>query len=291
MIHDAEIQGKLRLVFYSYQVEREIVTKKHRRKDGTKLPAFASGLADSDLSSTGLGVLKPTPIMTPEVVQTHDNLRKSSNDSCSVEEKIPEDYNDILGNPSGENSNSATELGTVMDSGLSEVSVLSKNDSVAQSQSSMKVTNFSSSTSHNGSKNTSNGMDGTFTVDQNVQKEDTDISSSSDIFSQIGSLVRTTQSSINQQLPNLTTTEKAPNKSIPSPESTTKGSNTLKRSQEASDIISAFPLLDFMQSSHLMIPLQSQNFKMNNSIPNTDVTKDENSEPEMNIVRKDFSVS
>ena len=165
--------------------------------------------------------------------------------------------------------------------------MLSKNDSVAQSQSSMKVTNFSSSTSHNGSKNTSNGMDGTFTVDQNVQKEDTDISSSSDIFSQIGSLVRTTQSSINQQLPNLTTTEKAPNKSIPSPESTTKGSNTLKRSQEASDIISAFPLLDFMQSSHLMIPLQSQNFKMNNSIPNTDVTKDENSEPEMNIVRKD----
>lgn len=100
------------MVFLSYQVEREIVTKKHRRQDGIKLPAFASGLADTNLSSTGLGVLKPTPIMTPEVVQTNDNIRKSSNDSSSAEEKIVEDYKDILGDPTDENSNSTVKVST-----------------------------------------------------------------------------------------------------------------------------------------------------------------------------------
>ena len=146
-------------------------------------------------------------------------------------------------------------------------------------------TNFS--TSLNGYENTSNGMEGTCTAVQNAPKDEKDISSSSDIFSQIGNLVRTTQMSVNQQLPNLATTEKAPNKSILSSESITKGSNTLKRSQEASNIISAFPLLDFMQSPHLMIPLQSESFKINNSIPTTEITKDESLEHKMNIVRKD----
>ena len=51
------------------------------------MPKFASGLADTDLNSNGVGFLKPTPILTPEVVKPNDSSRKPSNDSGIVEEQ------------------------------------------------------------------------------------------------------------------------------------------------------------------------------------------------------------
>lgn len=88
------------------QVEREIVNKRRRKKDGTELPKYASGLADTNLNSSGSALLKPTPILTPKVVKSNDSSRKPSNDSCTAEELT---YDVISGNDgyrTQENSNS-----------------------------------------------------------------------------------------------------------------------------------------------------------------------------------------
>ena len=152
----------------------------------------------------------------------------------------------------------------------------STNDYVAQSKSSMEFSTLASSASHNSSEYTSNSVD-YFTAVQDTQ-ETNDTVSSSDIFSQIGNLVKANQKSANEQLPKETM-----NESIPTYESKTKGNNTMKRSQEASSIISAFPLLDFMQSPHLMLPLQSDNLKTINEVSKNDDTL----EQKIDIARKD----
>ena len=82
--------------------------------------------------------------------------------------------------------------------------------------------------------------------------------SSTDIFSQIGNLVKPNQTSINKQLPSTTSNRKD---DFSLPISPVKTNNSLKRSEEASSIISAFPLLDFMRSSVLMFPLESDSLK------------------------------
>merc|ERR1711994_288484 len=150
------------------------------------------------------------------------------------------------------------------------------NDYVAQSESSIEFSNLASSASHNSSEHTSNAVD-YFTAVQSTQ-ETNDTISSSDIFSQIGNLVKANQKTANEQLPKPTM-----NEFIPTYESKTKGNTTLKRSQEASSIISAFPLLDFMQSPHLMLPLQSDNLKTINEVSKHDDTLDQ----KIDIVRKD----
>ena len=85
------------------QVEREIVNKRRRRKDGTELPKYASGLADTNLNSSGSALLKPTPILTPKVIESNDSSRKPSNDSCTAEELT---YEVMVDNRTQENSNS-----------------------------------------------------------------------------------------------------------------------------------------------------------------------------------------
>merc|ERR1711994_550536 len=150
------------------------------------------------------------------------------------------------------------------------------NDYVAQSKSSMEFSNLASSASHNSSEYTSNSVD-YFTAVQDTQ-ETNDTISQSDIFSQIGNLVKTNQKSANEQLPKATM-----NEFIPTYESKTKGNTTMKRSQEASSIISAFPLLDFMQSPHLMLPLQSDNLKTINEVSKNDDIL----EQKIDIARKD----
>ena len=175
----------------------------------------------------------------------------------------------------------------VIITGTSDASVLSSNGPIAQTQSSIVGTNFTSSTSHNSSEITSSAVD-SFHVVQNNPGDDKCISSSSDIFSQIGNLVRENRKIANEQLPHSTTNDGTRDKSIPTSESKTKGSTIQKRSQEASSIISAFPLLDFMQSPHLMIPLQSDNSKTKNGFSNNYTSKtDETIDQKMKIVRKD----
>merc|ERR1712223_1551091 len=307
-------------------VEREIVNKRRKRKDGTELPKFASGLADTDLSSNGVSFLKPTPILTPEVVKPNDSSRKPSNDSGIVEEQQNENYIGITSDSADQNSNSTITLssdaskpnptsdgiqdfdglndsitqvshpaipGNELDwmannlnemngvqngvaHGISDPSGSSTNDYVAQSKSIMEFSNLASSASHNSSEHTSNSVD-YFRAVQDTQ-ETNDTISSSDIFSQIGNLVKANQKSAKEQLPKLTM-----NEFIPTYESKTKGNNTLKRSQEASSIISAFPLLDFMQSPHLMLPLQSDNLKKINEVSKNDDIL----EQKIDIVRKD----
>ena len=171
--------------------------------------------------------------------------------------------------------------------GTSNASVLLSNGPLAQSQSSIVSTNFTSSTSHNSSEITSSAVDSLNGV-QNNQGEDKCRSSSSDIFSQIGNLVRENQKIVNEQLPHSTTNDGTRDTSIPTSELKTKGSTIQKRSHEASSIISAFPLLDFMQSPHLMLPIQSDNFKTKNGFSNNDTSNtDETIDQKMKIVRKD----
>ena len=88
------------------QVEREIVNKRRRRKDGTELPKYASGLADTNLNSSGSALLKPTPILTPKVIKSNDSSRKPSNDSCTAEEQPYEVICGNDGNQTLENINS-----------------------------------------------------------------------------------------------------------------------------------------------------------------------------------------
>ena len=88
------------------QVEREIVNKRRRRKDGTELPKYASGLADTNLNSSGSALLKPTPILTPKVIKSNDSSRKPSNDSCTAEELTYEVMVDNYNYRTQENSNS-----------------------------------------------------------------------------------------------------------------------------------------------------------------------------------------
>ena len=88
------------------QVEREIVNKRRRRKDGTELPKYASGLADTNLNSSGSALLKPTPILTPKVIKSNDSSRKPSNDSCTAEELTYEVMVDNYSYRTQENSNS-----------------------------------------------------------------------------------------------------------------------------------------------------------------------------------------
>ena len=98
------------MIIWLFQVEREIVNKRRKRKDGTELPKFASGLADTDLNSNGVGFLKPTPILTPEVVKPNDSSRKPSNDSGIVEEQQIENYTGIPSISTDQNSNSTITL-------------------------------------------------------------------------------------------------------------------------------------------------------------------------------------
>ena len=88
------------------QVERETVNKRRRRKDGTELPKYASGLADTNLNSSGSALLKPTPILTPKVIKSNDSSRKPSNDSCTAEELTYEVMVDNYSYRTQENSNS-----------------------------------------------------------------------------------------------------------------------------------------------------------------------------------------
>ena len=90
------------------------MSKRRRRKDGTELPKFASGLADTNLGSNGSALLKPTPILTPEVIKpNHDNqIRKSSNDSYSSEEQPSETFSGNEEHLKQTNSNSTILLST-----------------------------------------------------------------------------------------------------------------------------------------------------------------------------------
>ena len=88
------------------QVEREIVNKRRRRKDGTELPKYASGLADTNPNASGSALLKPTPILTPKVIKSNDSSRKPSNDSCTAEELTYEVMVDNYNHRTQENSNS-----------------------------------------------------------------------------------------------------------------------------------------------------------------------------------------
>ena len=76
------------------------------------MPKFASGLADTDLNSNGVGFLKPTPILTPEVVKPNDSSRKPSNDSGIVEEQQIENYTGIASISTDQSSNSTLSSDT-----------------------------------------------------------------------------------------------------------------------------------------------------------------------------------
>ena len=112
------------------------------------------------------------------------------------------------------------------------------------------------------------------TLSETKKEQEKYISSSSDIFSQINNLVRSNQASVNEpQLSNSTSNEKSHNRDVTSSTPEGKVEGTCSRSKEASSIISAFPLLDFMRSPLLMIPAKSDNLKSNHIFLNN-VSKD-----------------
>ena len=112
----------------------------------------------------------------------------------------------------------------------------------------------------------------TFAFEQKNEEKAENTSSSCDIFSQIGNLVRSNQIPEDKQLPyTMGKSDEDTNQNETSPTSTTK----LKRSKEASSIISAFPLLDFMRSPVLMTPVKSENHFHHNNISSPSNTKDD----------------
>ena len=105
-------------------------------------------------------------------------------------------------------------------------------------------------------------------------------SSSTDIFSQIGSLVQSTHTSIDKQLSSDNLNIKDNGMGIETPMSPQKRHNSLKKSEEASSIISAFPLLDFMRSPVLMFPDRLDSYKCK-EIPFGNDTRDNVSSHQM----------
>ena len=57
-------------------------SRRTRRKDGLELPAYAAGLANSNVGPTGPGLLEPTQIMTPTIVTSNSSssTSKTKND-------------------------------------------------------------------------------------------------------------------------------------------------------------------------------------------------------------------
>ena len=160
------------------------------------------------------------------------------------------------------------------------ISILSTKQPIAQQNSArMITTNTTSSTlaSPNGLQSNSMPIDNLVCSGTNEEKHK-NISSSCDIFSQIGNLVRSNEIPENEQLPCTRTNNSGhPNQNEIS--SQTK----VNRSKEASSIISAFPLLDFMRSPILMTPLKTEkNFHASN-ISNHKIAKDDNFLHTMNL--------
>jgi hypothetical protein len=158
------------------------------------------------------------------------------------------------------------------------ISILSTKQPIAQQNSAgMKNTTLSTLASPNGLQSHSMTIDNLVCSGTNEEK-DKNISSSCDIFSQIGNLVRSNEIPENEQLPCTRTNNSGhPNQNEIS--SQTK----VNRSKEASSIISAFPLLDFMRSPILMTPLKTEkNFHASN-ISNHKIAKDDNFLHTMNL--------
>ena len=140
-------------------------------------------------------------------------------------------------------------------------------------------TTLSMLASPNGLQSNSIPMDNIVFSGTNEEK-DGNISSSCDIFSQIGNLVRSNEIPENEQLPcTMNNHSGDPNKNKISPTSQTR----VNRSKEASSIISAFPLLDFMRSPILLTPPKTDNNFNTSNISNHEITKDDNFLHKMNM--------
>lgn len=163
------------------------------------------------------------------------------------------------------------------------VSILSTKQPIAQQNATSMIstnTTLSMLASPNGLQSNSIPMDTIVFSGTNEEKDRNISSSSCDIFSQIGNLVRSNEIPENEQLPSTMTNKSGdPNKNEILPTSPEK----VNRSKEASSIISAFPLLDFMRSPILLTPLKTdKNFNTSN-ISNHEITKDDNFLHQMNM--------
>ena len=78
------------MLLFSWQVDIEMKSRRTRRKDGLELPAYAAGLANSNVGPTGPGLLEPTQIMTPTIVASNSSssISKTRNDRSTVGEEI-----------------------------------------------------------------------------------------------------------------------------------------------------------------------------------------------------------
>ena len=78
------------LPLFPWQVDMEMKSRRPRRKDGLELPAYAAGLASSNVGPTGPGLLEPTQIMTPTIVTSNSSssISKTRNDRCTGGEEI-----------------------------------------------------------------------------------------------------------------------------------------------------------------------------------------------------------
>ena len=78
------------LLLFSWQVDIEMKSRRTRRKDGLELPAYAAGLANSNVGPTGPGLLEPTQIMTPTIVKSNSSssMSKTKNDRSTVGKEI-----------------------------------------------------------------------------------------------------------------------------------------------------------------------------------------------------------
>ena len=78
------------LLLFPWQVDIEMKSRRPRRKDGLELPAYAAGLANSNVGPTGPGLLEPTQIMTPTIVTSNSSssISTARNDRCTVGEEI-----------------------------------------------------------------------------------------------------------------------------------------------------------------------------------------------------------
>ena len=179
----------------------------------------------------------------------------------------------------------------------SNLSIPTTNQSIAQQDSKLTtVDNFSSSSSTSFDDKTP-----VFVVNSATSLPEAgacleeESGASSDIFSQIGNLVKSNKASTNKQLPNGLTDAKTEHKLNPLPLSVGNSPIRPEKVIDASTLVSAFPLLDFMRSPTLLFPVKSDSIEVHTDCYSNSFTKGDTSLAETNSTQdnmfRGFSVT
>ena len=211
------------------------------------MPAFAAGLLSPNNTSGG-GLLEPTQILTPNIVNRREDINSKHNEhynishNVNVGDCIDQEKASTQGiSVNNRNSITAEELEQTVD-----VPTSLTNEVIAQTN----------------SKTISNSAN--LDVSEGLNQR---LAPSSDIFNQIGNLVKSNEMCKNEQLPKHPSGLGNETKLAKSPPSkmADKYKQSLTRTEEVSNVVSAFPLLDFMRSPVLMFPTKSDDVRNNST--------------------------